>query len=589
MTFVKGTTLILLALFIDGLQAGISMLIALIAAVPGTALGAAGGALAGSWLCGWMGSTASAICGTVGGFVLGFAGTWLDPALAVVSEPIGIAIGFAINICLSVTLGAFLLMVMFVFLRKIYVTNLFFGLGELIPGINNIPFWTAFVVISLVKKSKEDGSALGAVAAAALSPGSAFGKAAGGIMAMKETTMNVADATGAFSSPLMPQPLRAYKERQDDIGDPLNQESIDQNLAPGRRAAAQATRQIFNDIRPAKTAAAVLLAVALAISGAHAAYAQAVDPLRFITSPEVPGPGDQVTIEAQGVGAFLGDATVTWQQDGKTVLTGVGERRFTFTAGPLGSITRIHVIIDSASNGVSERDFTVSPSVVHLLWEADTAVPPLYRGKALYTAGSTFRVMALPQVVANGATVSYNNLSFQWKLNGDAVVGQSGKGRSSASFQGSQLRAGETVSVDVYLNSFLVGRASISVPAIDPELLIYQKDPLRGVLYDQALPPSVSLLDQEVTLQAAPYYFSKDSVSSGAAAYAWTINGAATTGPDSARGILTLRQAGSGAGQALLGVSLQNNDPSKFVQAAQAALRIVFNAQGNADASSFGL
>jgi hypothetical protein len=594
MTFVKGTVLILLALFIDGLQAGISMLLALVAAVPGTALGAAGGALAGSWLCGWMGSTASAVCGTVGGFVLGFAGTWLglDPALAAVTEPVGIAIGFAIDICLSLTLGAFLLMVMFIFLRKIYVSNLFFGLGELIPGINNIPFWTAFVVISLVKKSKEDGSALGAVAAAALSPGSAFGKAAGGIMAMKETTMNVADKYKAYENPTFtPEYIRREKNIQDTSGERLEARERGSGLLGNEdeRDTMSKTRAMLNDIRPIRKAAAVLLAIALAASGAHAAHAQAVDPLRFITSPEVPGPGDQVTIEAQGVGAFLGDATVTWQQDGKTVLTGIGERRFTFRAGPLGSLTRIHVIIDSASNGVSERDFTISPSVVHLLWEADTSVPPLYQGKALYTAGSTFRVMALPQVVANGATVSYNNLSFQWKLNGDAVVGQSGKGRSSASFQGSQLRAGETVSVDVYLNSFLVGRASISVPAVDPELLIYQKDPLRGVLYDQALPPSVSLLDQEVTLQAAPYYFSKDSVSSGAAAYAWTINGAATTGPDSARGILTLRQAGSGAGEALLGVSLQNNDPSKFVQTAQAALRIVFNSQGSAGASSFGL
>jgi hypothetical protein len=593
MTFVKGTVLILLALFIDGLQAGISMMIALAAAVPGTALGAAGGVLAGSWICGWMGSTASAICGSVGGFVFGFLGSWLNPLLAPVTEPVGIAMGFAINVCLSLTFGAFLLLVMLIFLKKIYVTNLFFGLGEVIPGINNIPFWTAFVVISLVKKSKEDGSALGAVAGAALSPGSAFGKAASGIMAMKETTMKVADKYKAYENPTFtPEYIRREKNMQDVSGERLEARERASGLLGDteERDTMSKTRTILNDIRPIRKAAAVLLAVALTASGAHTAYAQAVDPLRFIMSPEVPGPGDQVTIEAQGVGSFLGDATVTWQQNGKTVLTGVGERRFTFTAGPLGSITRIHVTVDSSTNGVSERDFTIAPSVVHLLWEADTSTPPLYRGKALYSAGATFRVIALPQVVSGGATVSYNNLSFQWKLNDDPVVAQSGMGRSSASFQGSQLKAGEVVNVDVYLNSFLVGRASISVPATDAELFIYQKDPLRGVLYDQALPANVSLIDPEVTLQAQPYYFSKDSVSGGAAAYAWTLNGAPTSGPDSARGLLTLRQAGSGEGDAVLGVSFQNNDPSKFVQTARTAVRLFFNTQGaSAGSPSFGI
>ncbi|HVV15189.1 MAG TPA: hypothetical protein VHD55_02205 [Candidatus Paceibacterota bacterium] len=586
--------LITLALFIDMLQAGISLAIALLAAVPGTAIGAAGGAVAGASLCSYVGLGAiSGWCSAIGGFAVGFFATPLN-ALAVVTEPVGIAVGFAINMCLSICLGAFLLMLMAFFLKKIYVKNLFFGLGEMIPGINNIPFWTAFVVVSLLKKSAEDGtgalSGMAAVATTAMSPGSALGNAAGGIMRAKEKTTEIADRTKAFSSPLMLQPLKGYKQQQDNLGDHLNQEQINPGSTPRESASAQAARNIFNDIRPIRKAAAVLLAFALFGAGVQAAYAQAVDPLRFVITPEIPTPGAQVAIEAQGVGNFLGDATFTWQQDGKTVLTGMGERRLTFTVGNVGAATRIHVTIQSPTNGTIDRDFTLVPSVVHLLWEADTSVPPLYRGKALYSAGSTFRVIALPQVVAGGATITYNNLSFQWSLNGEPAVNQSGKGRSSAAFQGSQLRASENVSVDVYLGAQAVGRASITIPAVDPELSLYIQDPLRGTLYDQAMPATISLLNTEVTLKAEPFYFSNDSIRNGAAAYTWTLNGTPATGPDSARGILTLRQTGNGGGEGRLGVELQNTDPTRFVQAARAALRILFNGTANSNTtSSFGV
>lgn len=577
---IKGSPLIVLALLIDSLQALVSLALAAISTIPGTVLGGAAGCAAGNYFLGQLGCW-------LGGSVLGFLGTWLNPALATATVPIGLLLGFVVNLCLSAVFGSFLIILMLVFLRKVYLKNLFFGIGELLPGLNNIPFWTAFVIVSLLKHSAEESK--GAFAGAAMSPGSALGKAAGGVMRAKDATTTIADRSNAFESPMLPQALRGYKQQQDDLGDYLNQQEIDPGNTPQEQMPARATRSILNDIRPVKTAAAMLLALALAGAGAGHAYAQAVDPLRFVISPEIPEPGQRVTIEAQGVGSFLGDALITWQQDGTTVLSGTGARTFTFSAAGLGKVTHIHVTIQSSTNGTSERDFTFVPSVVHLLWEADTSVPPLYPGKALYSAGSTIKVTALPQVVANGATVSYNNLSFQWKVNGNPVVGQSGKGFSSMTFTGSQLRAAETVSVDVYLGATAAGSASITIPATDPQLLLYIQDPLRGVLYDQALPSTISLLNTEVTLKAQPYYFANESLQSGAASYAWTLGGAAVTGPDSARGLLTLRQAGDGGGEGRLGVELQNTDTTKLVQAARAALRILFNSNSGSASSSFGL
>ncbi len=108
------------------------------------------------------------------------AGGAIGTAAGIASIPVGIALGFVINMCLSVVFGSFLIVLMAIFLKKVYWKNLIFGIGEMLPGLNNIPFWTAFVVVSLLKKSAEEGKGAFAgtamLATMAMSPGSAFGK-----------------------------------------------------------------------------------------------------------------------------------------------------------------------------------------------------------------------------------------------------------------------------------------------------------------------------------------------------------------------------------------------------------------------------
>lgn len=309
--------------------------------------------------------------------------------------------------------------------------------------------------------------------------------------------------------------------------------------------------------------------------------------VQFVVSPEVPGPGDTVKIEAQGIGSFLGEANITWRLNSNTALSGVGKRDFTFVAGGLGSHTSVSVTITSASQGTITKTFDFYPSVVNLLWEADTSAPPLFRGKPLYTAGSTITVTALPQVVRGGRTITYNNLSFQWERNGTPLPQQSGLGMNQITFAGNQLLPNETVDVDIVAGGSTVAQGEITIPAVKPQVVLYMRDPLRGMLFDQALQGSVSMNQTEFTIRAVPYYVANSSVANNALTYAWKLNGKEATGPDTARGLLTLRQAGSGAGQASLSVAIQNIDSTKFVQAANAAIAIVFGGGTNSAFSSF--
>ncbi len=310
-------------------------------------------------------------------------------------------------------------------------------------------------------------------------------------------------------------------------------------------------------------------------------------PIQYIVSPETPGPNAQVTIEAQGVGTFLGNSTITWSLNGKVVSSGVGVRDFTFTTGSLGTQTRVHVTINSSSEGTLTNDWVFSPSSVNMIWEADTSVPPLYKGKALYSGGSNLKVVAFPSIVVNGKGLPSSSLSFQWTVNDTPATQQSGLGRNSLNFTGDQLQPQEDVAVTVYYGASQVGFGEVIIPATTPQILFYDKDPLRGMLLDSALPSALSLSAKEFTIQAAPYYFANSSLQSGAATYAWTLNDQDTTGPNAAKGMLTLRQTGSGTGSAVIGVTIQNSDSSMLVQAAQAAMQIVFGQSSGT--SLFGL
>jgi hypothetical protein len=342
-----------------------------------------------------------------------------------------------------------------------------------------------------------------------------------------------------------------------------------------------------------KTLKIFVLALSAATIGAAFSYAQTTSgtvpaPIQYTVSPENPGPNTQVTITAEGVGSYLGNANITWSLNGKITSAAVGDRTFTFNTGPLGSVTRVHVNVQSASEGTLTNDWSFSPSVVTLVWEADTSVPPLYKGKALYSGGSGLKVVAFPTVVVNGKAIAPQNLSYQWSVNDVPAPQESGLARNSISFTGDELQNSEDVTVVVNYSASVVGQAEVVVPATAPQILFYNLDPLRGLQLDFALPQALQLNTKEFTIQALPYYFDTASLQNGSATYAWTLNGDDTTGPNAKNGILTLRQTGSGTGSANIGVSVQNSDSNLLVQAAQTAVQIVFGASSSGS-SLFGL
>lgn len=322
---------------------------------------------------------------------------------------------------------------------------------------------------------------------------------------------------------------------------------------------------------------------------AYAQFAAPADPIRFIIAPTTPGPNTKVQMQVQGIGSFLGNSLITWRKDGAQASVGIGKTTFSFITGGVGTATKIDVTIES-SKGTYTRSYIFAPSIVEFLWEADSYTPLFYAGKPLMSPGSRLKIIAFPSVASGRELVPPSKLSFQWSLNSALVPVQSGLGKNVFYLDSDILHNSQDVALDIYLSGTQVAHGDISVPTTDPMVLMYNKDPLRGEVLDQALPATFGLGSNEITIQAEPYYFANTSKQAGLLSYRWTLNNQDTTGPDTARGILTLRQTGRGSGAASIGVTVQNSDANSLVQSAQAALNILFGAQTNTTSSSlFGL
>jgi hypothetical protein len=485
----------------------------------------------------------TAIGGVLGGFFGIAAATVFGSALS--------GVGAALDVALSISVGGALIIGLA--MSRMFYVDIFLSraLFEVLPFLNVLPFWSNLVWKSIKRAEQAE------TGAQAHTLRQTFGFITSGGL-----------ATGAFAAARQRFPTTSPSSTPQQ-----NQQSSRVPLT-----------NRFADIKPAAKGAALAIMLMVGIS----AHAQVVPPIQYVVSPESPGARQTVTIEAQGVGSFLGSADITWTQDGAVTKEGIGERSYTFTTKGLGERTVIGVSINS-SQGLFSRTFTFNPSRINLVWEADTTVPLLYKGKALYSGGSHYKVVALPTVYSGSSRVAASALSYQWSYRGDPIPEASGLGRNTLSRTGDQLQSSEDIGLEVYYGGSKVGQTGLVIPATDPFIVLYQRDPLRGELLDAALPAGIALAAKEITLQAEPFYFSKATKKAGLIPFAWTINDEETSGPDSARGIITLRQAGSGTGSATLGVSMQNNNPDQFVQAAQTLLRIEFGAQQGSIIDFFGL
>ncbi len=240
--------------------------------------------------------------------------------------------------------------------------------------------------------------------------------------------------------------------------------------------------------------------------------------------PDYPRPNEIVSINLTLYTDDLNSADITWYQDGKAVLNGKGETKYSFKTGSIGQETKIEIRIKLLSGASFSKTLTLNPASVDVVWEAESYVPPFYEGKALHPKQGILKLVAMPEFVKDGKRISPQNLIYEWSNGINVYQDQSGYGKNVVTLNGSLLGREENIKVLVTdpVNN-LVAQGLVDITPVDPEIVFYQNDPYYGNIFDEGLVGSFNLKNDEVQILAAPYYFTKEE--SGLLQYTWQLNG----------------------------------------------------------------
>ena len=240
-------------------------------------------------------------------------------------------------------------------------------------------------------------------------------------------------------------------------------------------------------------------------------------------SPANPGPNTVTTIALSSLSTDLRAATITWQLDGKEFLKGPGKNVATITTRGAGQTSIVHVIADTLEGDEMTQDITITPADITILWNARTYTPPLFRGKALPTEESVITLTAYPEFqTSDGVALNQADLIYTWKKDGHIETTQSGRGKSTVSYQLGILPGDTEFSVEAQSpDGVLRISKTVSVPMISPRAMVYEEHPLEGTRYNTPLFNQFQLVGSEMTLRIEPFFF---SLPLARMAFGWAMN-----------------------------------------------------------------
>lgn len=251
--------------------------------------------------------------------------------------------------------------------------------------------------------------------------------------------------------------------------------------------------------------------------------ASAIDFVDVLLSPEDPGEYEDVTLSLRSYTTDITSSMISWFIDGSAVDEGIGMTEFQTRTRGLGEPVKVSVIIVTPSGSRIDRDIILTPAEVDLLWEADTTVPPFYRGKALPTARGTVRVAAFPRFGKKESDPS--EYFYEWYYDYTKKVGE-GLARSSALIPTAKegVRTNVTVKVRTQDRS-AAATGMLMFPTVAPKVVMYERDPLMGVTLDRPIgKEGIATTKDSIILRSYPLYFSQKDLNAGKLKIQWFVN-----------------------------------------------------------------
>jgi hypothetical protein len=296
--------------------------------------------------------------------------------------------------------------------------------------------------------------------------------------------------------------------------------------------------------------------------------------LKLSAKPENPEPGKLVTFSIQNYIKDLDRSLVSWFVNGSLVSQGVGKTTYEFKNSKSGVVYNVLVEVLFNDGSVSSDRLSITPSSVDLIWEADSYVPPFYKGKSLHAGAGKLKIVAVPDLIENGSRQSQNSLVYTWEKDGEIISKDSGYGKYVIEIDGSQfgrpLRIGVTAES---LTGNVTAKKTIIIPVSQTKILLYENNPLIGVRYERALEESFGLKDRELVIDAYPYHFSSLSKNDASITYEWAVGKTKVPSSEDFISRLILRKGDDPGEQA---ISLKATSLSHILQRSLTEFSLIF-------------
>ena len=209
---------------------------------------------------------------------------------------------------------------------------------------------------------------------------------------------------------------------------------------------------------------------------------------------------------------------------------------------------------------------------VDILWQGDVYTPPFYEGRALWTNQSEITILAVPHIPGPNGEINPAGLTYKWWRNSTVLGTANGVGKNSITFTGSIIDRPQIIKIEI-LNSdgALLASASREFSPVAPGLLVYENNPLYGIIFNKEVGSSYKMTGSEITLVAIPLFFSSLERGPEFLKYSWRTNAGKTETTNS----VTYRSPENTSGSARISVRVSNED--RITQSSERNFLLNFN------------
>ncbi len=303
-------------------------------------------------------------------------------------------------------------------------------------------------------------------------------------------------------------------------------------------------------------------------------HAQIVSDVYIATIPENPEPGEDVTVQVSSYTINVDGTLITWYENGKRVSSGIGLKSHSMKAPDSGKETTVVARLETLEDSV-DVSVVIRPSVMVILWEtSDSYVPPFYKGKALLTADSAVKIVAMPEIGQGSTRVNPKNMVYSWRKDYSNDQEASGYGKNYFIYTSDYLDPSSFIEVSATtVAGDKTSSGGTNIGTYQPKVLFYKVDEALGTLFENALKSGHRIVNKEVVF-VAPYFISPRDLRIPRLDWSWYINDSRIINENIQPNIIPLQVESGVSGMSKLRILIEHRD--KLTQTANGEIQFEF-------------